>query len=477
MIFEGHSWSQRERPAKVRVSGGAFRGEPSWRVAPPIVYSIDLMADQALLSPDDVLTTDDFTIQLLPGLLSVAHISPEQLQGCSWPLLKSMFYEDTAEEEATSGFFSLTQDEVEVTIIMDERCRRYFDEASSVANVEYAPARWCAFELHLGSLAWEVPGLVCFLATLMAEAHISILNLSSHDRDFLLVQQSDINSAKRVIQQRLPRVSSGLKEAITEKAIVRRSGAFNSFSAGTASEREEILAMLESEERERLSAERAAAAAPPAARGAVATGDGMPTNGHGHAPAAAAAAAAAAPGTAAPAGGEAPAAAPAGALAATSADALTGAPASASTAGDASGAGGASPSDGAPGGSSLLGGSSPGSGGMPRIKSSSRELLDRGEGLFVRVLPTSLAVVRLQQAMLVPSVHALITRLLFTRSSGPRSFWSYTQTDGEISLIIDEVSLPSFPEEALVGSSSRWRPLRLCGRSFAFDETGVVSAM
>ena len=146
------------------------------------------------------------------------------------------------------------------------------------------PPRWCAFELHLGSLAWEVPGLVCFLATLMAEAHISILNLSSHDRDFLLVQEADVHSAKRVIQQRLPRVSDGLKEAITEKAIVRRSGTFNSFSSG-GSERDELLALLESEQRERQAAEKPATAA-----AHVATGDGM-TNGNSSADVAAGAAA------------------------------------------------------------------------------------------------------------------------------------------------------------------------------------------
>ena len=113
--------------------------------------------------------------------------------------------------------------------------------------------------------------------------------------------------------------------------------------------------------------------------------------------------------------------------------------------------------------------------------------MKRGQGLlhthregelFVRVLPTRLAVVRLHASMLTQSTHAIISRLLFTPSDGARSFWSYVHTDGEISLIIDESSLASFPEEAVVdGEASRWRPLRLCGKSFAFDETGVVCAM
>ena len=152
---------------------------------------------------EDIVATDGLTVTLQPQALHVGRISPGALQGCTWPLLKSMFGTGCADEDRDRGFFSLTQDEDELTLVIDERCRAAFDEAASVAGVEYAPHRWRAFELHLGSLAWEVPGLVCFLATLMAESHISILNLSSHDRDFLLVQESDVPSAKEVIQKRL----------------------------------------------------------------------------------------------------------------------------------------------------------------------------------------------------------------------------------------------------------------------------------
>jgi hypothetical protein len=100
--------------------------------------------------------------------------------------------------------------------------------------------------------------------------------------------------------------------------------------------------------------------------------------------------------------------------------------------------------------------------------------------LYVRVLPTRLAVLRLPLTMLQPSAHALLSRLLFTPATDAHCFWSYTHVDDEISLIVDEPSLQTFPEEALEraqGSSTRWVPLRLCGRSIAFDETGVVSAM
>ena len=167
---------------------------------------------------DDIVSSDRLTVTLLPNALSVGRILTASLKGCSWPLLKSML----SCPEDRAGFFSLTQEEDEVTLVLDERCRAAFDEAAHVAAVEYASSKWRAFELRLGSLEAEVPGVVCFLSTVMADERISILNLSSHDRDFLLVQQGDVAAATAVIRERMRRDVDGLKEDIAQGAAVRR---------------------------------------------------------------------------------------------------------------------------------------------------------------------------------------------------------------------------------------------------------------
>ena len=376
---------------------------------------------------EDILSNANFTITLLPGEISVGRILPDGLKSCAWPLLKAVL---GGAEDDTAGFFSLTQEATELTLLMDERCRSAFDEAAGVAAIEYAPHRWRVLELHLGSLAWEVPGLVCFLATLMAESRVSILNLSSNDRDFLLVQESDIASATRVIQERLQHDAVGLKDAISEKAMVRRSGTFGAFDVG------ELNGEIELAE---VSPE-ATAASGEHGSSAVA----------GAAPAAATEAGA----------GAAQLASGGGSLRLAKSDGSAGGGAAASS---------ASSNPGSNGGSfrSLRRG----------LSESETEQPFDSDSLHIKVLPTTLVVVRLQRSMLQASTHALVHRILFAPPSGQRCFWSYTQSDDEISLIIDEKSLALFPEEAIVGSSTRWRPLRLCGKSFAFDETGVVSAM
>ena len=87
---------------------------------------------------------------------------------------------------------------------------------------------------------------------------------------------------------------------------------------------------------------------------------------------------------------------------------------------------------------------------------------------------------RVHIGMLQQSTHALVKRLLFSGGEGAPggpgeggsglSFWSYTHTEAEVSLIIDEDSLGGFPSEAITGASTSWRAVKLCGREFAWLE-------
>ena len=146
---------------------------------------MDLADGKVRYPGGDIVSTAHFNVSLLEESLWVGSVAPEDLQSCAWPLLKAMLGTSRDDE---GGFFNFTQEEDGLTLLMDERSHDAFDEASRVAHVTYAPHCWRAFEIHLGTLAWEVPGVVCFLSTVMAESKISILNLSTSDRDFLLVR-------------------------------------------------------------------------------------------------------------------------------------------------------------------------------------------------------------------------------------------------------------------------------------------------
>ena len=55
--------------------------------------------------------------------------------------------------------------------------------------------------------------------------------------------------------------------------------------------------------------------------------------------------------------------------------------------------------------------------------------------------------------------------------------WGFWQCENELTFLLDESDVESFPEGALTVSPQRWRLIKLEGRQIEFDETGIVTAM
>lgn len=55
--------------------------------------------------------------------------------------------------------------------------------------------------------------------------------------------------------------------------------------------------------------------------------------------------------------------------------------------------------------------------------------------------------------------------------------WGMWQCENELTFLLDESDVDSFPEGALTVSPQRWRLIKLGGRMIEFDETGIVTAM
>ncbi|OQR88836.1 hypothetical protein THRCLA_10069 [Thraustotheca clavata] len=104
---------------------------------------------------------------------------------------------------------------------------------------------------------------------------------------------------------------------------------------------------------------------------------------------------------------------------------------------------------------------------------------------YLAVYPTSFFLVRLRVESIRESAFGLTQLLLSTNVGGisatsfqtGNSFWCYSETSEEISMIVDEDSLAHFSENAVIVSPDRWRGITLCGRRVGFEETGIVAAM
>ena len=55
--------------------------------------------------------------------------------------------------------------------------------------------------------------------------------------------------------------------------------------------------------------------------------------------------------------------------------------------------------------------------------------------------------------------------------------WGFWQCENELTFLLDESDVDSFPEGALTVSPQRWRLIKLGGREIEFHETGIVTAM
>ncbi|ETV92715.1 hypothetical protein, variant 1 [Aphanomyces invadans] len=119
---------------------------------------------------------------------------------------------------------------------------------------------------------------------------------------------------------------------------------------------------------------------------------------------------------------------------------------------------------------------------------------------YLAVYPERMVLVRLKKEALRESAFGL-TQLVLRSSSAQTaatppshcstSFWCYCETAEEISLILDNVRLLSpvfmltcrqecladFSETAVIVSHDRWRVIKLCGKTYDFEETGIVAAM
>ncbi|RHX97414.1 hypothetical protein DYB36_005698 [Aphanomyces astaci] len=101
-------------------------------------------------------------------------------------------------------------------------------------------------------------------------------------------------------------------------------------------------------------------------------------------------------------------------------------------------------------------------------------------GQYLAVYPERMVLVRLKKEALRESAFGLtqlVLRSSSSSSSTTASFWCYCETAEEISLILDDECLANFAEHAVIVSHERWRVIKLCGKTYDFDATGIVAAM
>ncbi|KAF9381463.1 GATS protein-like 3 [Podila verticillata] len=93
--------------------------------------------------------------------------------------------------------------------------------------------------------------------------------------------------------------------------------------------------------------------------------------------------------------------------------------------------------------------------------------------MIIDILPFRLQLASLQKADIPRCTHQLMKLVLFP--SGPQHFFSYTETDKEVSLILDESHLSGFPENTLNVCPVIWRAVQIEPGESGLGTVEVVS--
>lgn len=115
-------------------------------------------------------------LQLLPQRLSVTRFPPDE------PIPQWAF---------AGRFFSVTRTDEELSIFCDSELIP--EEVSAVGG-------WRAFRVA-GQLDLALPGIISQLAVPLAARQISIFSLSTHDTDYMLVGERQLEDAREILQR------------------------------------------------------------------------------------------------------------------------------------------------------------------------------------------------------------------------------------------------------------------------------------
>ncbi|KAF9967215.1 GATS protein-like 3 [Mortierella alpina] len=93
--------------------------------------------------------------------------------------------------------------------------------------------------------------------------------------------------------------------------------------------------------------------------------------------------------------------------------------------------------------------------------------------MIIDILPFRLQLASLQKSDIPRCTHQLMKLVLFP--AGPRHFFSYTETDKEVSLILDESHVADFPKDALNVCNVIWRAVQIEPGESGLGTEDVVS--
>jgi len=146
-------------------------------------------------------------LTILPQRLYISSLQKSFFPSCGYALMQLLLFEEP------KRFFSLTETDDEISLILGENPFRVFKEIPDIdKHWEVCPTPWLAIQISEGSLGFTSMGIVHALSDPLAKAGISIFNISTSDTDFTLVPEDKIYDAIDCLEEEFTIMTEGLEE-------------------------------------------------------------------------------------------------------------------------------------------------------------------------------------------------------------------------------------------------------------------------
>ncbi|KAL6077117.1 GATS protein-like 3 [Balamuthia mandrillaris] len=189
----GEEVERRLQTRNIRVPRLSVKGVEdmtSWSSPTGLLLASDSPPTSA--SPQFTLTYE--SISTLPQKLFLASIQRENVNECFRAILQLAFF-----PVSSTSFFSYTETEDEISVLVDEHSLSLFPED---AIVLCPPARR-AIQVYEGAEAINMTGYISLLAGAIASAGISIIYLSTFNTDLIVVAEEHLEEAHECLKKAL----------------------------------------------------------------------------------------------------------------------------------------------------------------------------------------------------------------------------------------------------------------------------------
>jgi len=136
------------------------------------------------------MSSKSLSISSIPQKVYLASVSKDTLESCFKVIIKLTFFTDR-----TNSFFSYTETEDEVSLILDEKSLSLFAAAVGPNQVVVSPGIWKVLQVYEGASALNETGVISRLTEPLSQAKIVMIYLSTYNTDLILVPEEKHDEA------------------------------------------------------------------------------------------------------------------------------------------------------------------------------------------------------------------------------------------------------------------------------------------